>query len=59
MKKGKILIYKEYFNKYLGKITAQEILFGWFDYCELHGIKNTHDANEEIEKLNKQNEKTI
>ena len=35
---NRLLTYKEYYKKYFGKVTAGEILFGWFDYCEKHGL---------------------
>ena len=38
-KKKKLLTYKEYYEKWFGKVTAVEILFGWFTYCEKHGIE--------------------
>jgi len=51
--KMKILIYKEFYKKHFGKWTAKDILFGWFDYCEKYGIKDIHNADREIKKLNK------
>jgi len=41
-KKKKLLTYKEYYKKRFGKVTAGEILFGWFDYCKKHNI-SAHD----------------
>ena len=52
MKKKRILTYKEYYRKHFGKVTAADILFGWFDYCEEHGIKDPRSADEQIKRMN-------
>ena len=53
----KVLKYKEFYKKHFGKYTAHDILFGWFDYCKKHGIKDAHNADKEVERLNVKEQK--
>lgn len=52
-REGKVLTYSEFYKKHFGKWSAHDILFGWFDYCEGCGIKDTYNADEEVRKLNR------